>query len=70
MRLFYDRGFRDTSMEEIAAAVDMQPSGLYRYFPSKADMLIAASVVPPTAYLETWPRSSPATPTPRTPSPH
>lgn len=42
MRLFYDRGFRDTSMEEIAAAVDMQPSGLYRYFPSKADMLIAA----------------------------
>jgi AcrR family transcriptional regulator len=42
MRLFYDRGFRDTSMEEIAAAVDMQPSGLYRYFPGKADMLVAA----------------------------
>jgi AcrR family transcriptional regulator len=42
MRLIYHRGFRDTSMEEIAAAVDMQPSGLYRYFPSKADMLVAA----------------------------
>jgi AcrR family transcriptional regulator len=42
MHLFYERGFRDTSMEEIAAAVDMQPSGLYRYFPGKADMLVAA----------------------------
>ncbi|BBX47211.1 TetR family transcriptional regulator [Mycobacterium cookii] len=42
MRLFYERGFRDTGMEDIAAAVDMQPSGLYRYFPGKADMLVAS----------------------------
>lgn len=42
MRLFYERGFRDTSMDDIAAAVGMQPSGLYRYFPSKVDILAAA----------------------------
>jgi AcrR family transcriptional regulator len=42
MRLFYERGFRDTSMDDIAAAVGMQPSRLYRYFPGKADILAAA----------------------------
>ena len=42
MHLFYERGFRVTSMDDIAAAVGMQPSGLYRYFPSKADILAAA----------------------------
>ncbi|OBJ60405.1 TetR/AcrR family transcriptional regulator [Mycobacterium sp. 1423905.2] len=42
MRLFYERGFRDTSMDDIAAAVGMQPSGLYRYFPGKVDILAAA----------------------------
>jgi AcrR family transcriptional regulator len=41
MHLFYERGFRDTSMDDIAAAVGMQPSGLYRYFPGKADILAA-----------------------------
>ncbi|HSS22869.1 MAG TPA: TetR/AcrR family transcriptional regulator [Mycobacterium sp.] len=41
MHLFYERGFRDTSMDDIAVAVGMQPSGLYRYFPSKADILAA-----------------------------
>ncbi|MEY8018263.1 TetR/AcrR family transcriptional regulator [Mycobacterium servetii] len=42
MLLFYERGFRDTSMDDIAAAVGMQPSGLYRHFPGKADILAAA----------------------------
>jgi AcrR family transcriptional regulator len=41
MRLFYKRGFRDTSMDDIAAAVGIQPSGLYRHFPGKADILAA-----------------------------
>ena len=40
--LFHKQGFRETSMEDIAAAVGMQPSGIYRYFPGKADLLVAS----------------------------
>lgn len=42
MRLFSERGYRDTSMDDIATAVGMPPSGIYRYFPGKADILAAA----------------------------
>lgn len=41
MVLFNDRGYRETSMDDIAAAVGMPTSGIYRYFPGKADMLAA-----------------------------
>lgn len=40
--LFYRKGFRETSMEDIAAAAGMQPSGIYRFFPGKADILAAS----------------------------
>ncbi|MCF6386513.1 TetR/AcrR family transcriptional regulator [Mycobacterium sp. MBM] len=40
--LFHRKGFRDTSMDDIAAAVGMQASGIYRYFPSKTDLLVAS----------------------------
>ncbi|MDO3399292.1 TetR/AcrR family transcriptional regulator [Mycolicibacterium neoaurum] len=40
--LFHRMGFRETSMEDIAAATGMQPSGIYRFFPSKADILAAS----------------------------
>lgn len=39
MRLFNDKGYRDTSMEDIAAAVGMPASGIYRYFSGKSDIL-------------------------------
>ncbi|WP_396903815.1 TetR/AcrR family transcriptional regulator [Mycolicibacterium phlei] len=42
MRLFNLKGYRDTSMEEIAAAVGMPASGIYRYFAGKSDILAAA----------------------------
>lgn len=42
MRLFNERGYRDTSVEQIAAAVGMPASGVYRYFPSKSDLLAAS----------------------------
>lgn len=42
MRLFNIKGYRDTSMEEIAAAVGMPASGIYRYFAGKSDILAAA----------------------------
>jgi AcrR family transcriptional regulator len=41
MRLFNEKGYRDTTMEDIAAAVGMPASGIYRYFSGKADILAA-----------------------------
>jgi AcrR family transcriptional regulator len=42
MQLFNLKGYRDTSMEDIAAAVGMPASGIYKYFSGKADILAAA----------------------------
>jgi AcrR family transcriptional regulator len=42
MRLFNVNGYRDTSMEDIAAGVGMPASGIYRYFSGKSDILAAA----------------------------
>lgn len=41
MRLFNRNGYRDTTMEDIAAAVGMPASGIYRYFSGKSDILAA-----------------------------
>lgn len=41
MRLFDLNGYRDTSMEEIASAVGMPASGIYKYFSGKNDILAA-----------------------------
>ena len=42
MQLFNRKGYRDTSMEDIATAVGMPASGIYKYFSGKADILAAA----------------------------
>lgn len=42
LRLFNEKGYRDTSMEDIAAAVGMPASGIYRYFSGKSDILAGA----------------------------
>jgi AcrR family transcriptional regulator len=42
MHLFNLKGYRDTGMEDIAAAVGMPASGIYRYFSGKSDILAAA----------------------------
>jgi AcrR family transcriptional regulator len=42
MRLFNLKGYRDTSMDDIATAVGMPASGIYRYFSGKSDILAAA----------------------------
>jgi AcrR family transcriptional regulator len=39
--LFNRKGYRDTTMEEIASAVGMPTSGIYRYFTGKNDILTA-----------------------------
>jgi AcrR family transcriptional regulator len=42
MRLFNRKGYRDTSVEDIATAVGMPASGIYKYFSGKSDILAAA----------------------------
>ncbi|RZS34404.1 TetR family transcriptional regulator [Herbihabitans rhizosphaerae] len=41
--LFRERGFHDVSMEEIGAAAGIAGPSVYRYFPSKADIMLAAA---------------------------
>ncbi|WP_062464032.1 TetR/AcrR family transcriptional regulator [Demequina soli] len=40
--LFAERGYHDVRLEEIAAAVGLTPSGVYRHFGSKAEILLTA----------------------------
>jgi AcrR family transcriptional regulator len=42
LRCFAERGYAGTSMAEIAAAAGTAPGNVYRYFPSKEQLLAAA----------------------------
>lgn len=41
-QMFHQFGFRDTGMDDIAGAVGVPTTGIYRYFPGKADILGAS----------------------------
>jgi AcrR family transcriptional regulator len=50
---FRKRGFHQTSMQEICAAADLSPGALYRYFPSKTDIITAISSADAQARCQT-----------------
>jgi AcrR family transcriptional regulator len=41
VRLFRDQGYTATTVEQIAAASEVAPSTVYRYFPTKEDLVIS-----------------------------
>jgi AcrR family transcriptional regulator len=51
MACFRRRGFHQTSMQEICAEADLSPGALYRYFPSKTDIIAAIAAADGKARL-------------------
>ncbi|HSS62677.1 MAG TPA: TetR family transcriptional regulator [Candidatus Limnocylindrales bacterium] len=46
MRLFLDKGFAETTIEDIAEAVEISPSTFFNYFPSKEDVVFQDELDP------------------------
>lgn len=40
LRLFREQGYDETKIEQIAAAVEVSESTIYRYFPTKEDLVL------------------------------
>lgn len=61
IELIAARGFEATTLRELAGRVGVQPGALYRYFPSKAALLVALLVDHLEFLLDHWAAGEPAT---------
>jgi len=60
MRLFAKRGYEETTIEQIAAAVEISPSTFFNYFPTKEDVVMLDIYDPMTIrMLQERPRDEP-----------
>ncbi len=60
MRLFTKRGYEETTIEQIAEAVEISPSTFFNYFPSKEDVVMLDIYDPMTiAMLKERPKDEP-----------
>lgn len=41
LRLFLERGYDDTTVEQVAEAAEVAPSTVFRYFPAKEDLVVS-----------------------------
>jgi hypothetical protein len=53
MRLFEEQGYAATAVDQIAEAAEVSQSTLFRYFPTKEDVVLTDDFDP----LWWWPRS-------------
>jgi AcrR family transcriptional regulator len=51
MRLFQKQGYEETTIEQIAAAVEVSPSTFFNYFPTKEDVVLYDAYDPMIASL-------------------
>jgi AcrR family transcriptional regulator len=60
LRLFREKGYQHTTVEQIAEAAEVSPSTFFRYFPTKEDVVLQDDM--DTRLLEAFLRQPPGTP--------